>query len=215
MARGWQHKRRKRRRVLLLLAAFILLFALFYSAERALSPALQTAAMQRAHTLAMAAMTEAIRDQIALNPGVGDYQQLMYIERDLEGRITLMVMDTQMLNRLISNVVLDAEQRLELLGKQHLTLPLLALTGSPLFAGAGPDLRFSFRMSSAPLLTLEDEFTEAGVNQTRHRIYVELTADLRVVAPFSQAEERVTATVLLAEGIILGYTPDTYVNLGK
>lgn len=215
MARGWYDKKRKRRRLLFLAVWLLLLLFLFYSAELALSPALQITALQRAHSLTLAAMSEAIRDQIALTPGVGDYQQLMYIERDKEGRITLMVMDTQLLNRLVSNVVLDAESRLEDLSKQHITLPLLSLTGSRLFAGFGPDVPFSFRVSSAPTLTLQDEFTDAGVNQTRHRIYIELSADLKIVAPFSQAEERVTATVLLAEGIILGYTPDTYVTLGE
>jgi len=214
MARGWYNRKRRRRRALLVTAVLILLTGLFYKAEMRLAPAMQTAALQKAHTMAMAAMTEAIRDQVTLNPGVGDYQQLMYIERDSEGRITLMVMDTQLLNRLISNVVLDAEQRLEQLTKQSLSLPLLSLTGSQLFSGMGPDVRFSFRMSSAPVLQLKDEFTEAGVNQTRHRIYVELTTQLRVIAPFTRAEESVTATVLLAEGIIVGYTPDTYVNIG-
>jgi len=213
MARGW-HSRRRRRRALLITAVLILCVALFFMAERRLAPAMQTAALQQSHTLAMAAMSEAIRDQIALNPGVGDYQQLMYVERDDNGRITLMVMDTQLMNRLISSVVLDSEQRMLQLTKQRLTLPLLSLTGSQIFAGMGPEVRFSFRMSSAPELLLKDEFTDAGVNQTRHRIYVELTTRLRVIAPFSRAEETVTATVLLAEGIIVGYTPDTYVNIG-
>ena len=67
----------------------------------------------------------------------------------------------------------------------------------------------------APQAELRDSFTAAGVNQTRHSIYLELSCGIRVISPFSRQELLVSTTMLLAEGIIVGYVPDTYLSIDQ
>ena len=62
-------------------------------------------------------------------------------------------------------------------------------------------------------MTMEDSFLSAGVNQTLHSIYLHVETDIRIIVPFSNQTVKAKTDLLLAEGIIVGYTPDTYLSL--
>ena len=208
--RGGGDPRRRLKRRLLLVLGFSA--ALLVGLEMLLAPAVAVLAAQRSRTLALTAMTQAVQAQTAASAAV-DYSQLMRVELDGEGRVTLLVTDTQLLNQLTSAVILDATQRLEALSQQRYTLPLGSLLGGVLLSGAGPPVAFRFTALGAPRAELEDSFHSAGVNQTRHSIYLNLSCDIRVVAPFSRQELTVSSRMLLAEGVIVGYVPDTYLSV--
>lgn len=209
----WGRSRRRSRAGGKLVLALLILLSLFILLERQLAPLIEQEAAKEAYNLAFAAINKSIARQIEAYAGLSDYQRLMHIERDDSGRITLLAPDTMLLNSLVNAVALDVEQSLDEAAGSKFSLPLGAATGSKLLAALGPDLRFGFRAAAAPQVTVVDDFISAGINQVRHRIYVQVETKLRVIAPFAREDEKVTATVLLAEGIIVGYTPDTYVNI--
>ena len=66
-------------------------------------------------------------------------------------------------------------------------------------------------------VTVEDEFEEAGINQTRHRLYMHVEGEMRVVMPLMPSRVKVAVQVPIAEGIIVGDVPFSYLNvrLGK
>lgn len=196
---------------LLLLLPFLLAVVLFI--EWQMAPLIGTVALQQAHSKTLAAMTQAVGDQIRAEAESLDYQQLMHIERDSEGRITLLVPDTMRLNAFIADVVVNIESAMEALMHQKISLPLGAVSGSALLADLGPEIKYGFRYQGLPRVEVEDDFVSAGINQVRHRIYLRVESDIRVVVPFTSNTSTVSATVLLSEGIIVGYTPDTYVSL--
>lgn len=195
--------------LLLTLAALLMLLA-----EHSLSPLLLIAGQEQARTRALAALTAAAQRQIA-QTGAGDYRQLVTVERDEAGRVTLLLPDTALYNALIDGITLDAAASLEELSRQRLSLPAGAVTGSALLSGMGPELRFRLRVLGTPTVRVRDELTTAGINQVRHRIWLEVGAELRLLAPFSRETASVTAEVLLAEGVIVGCTPETYVALSR
>jgi sporulation protein YunB len=209
----WKRAKRRRRSGGKLILALLLLLSLFVFVERQFSPLVEAAAGKEAHNLAFAALQQSIARQIAGYTDASDYQKLVHIERDSDGRITLLAPDTMLMNDLINKIALDVEQTLDQASGSKFSLPLGALSGSKLLATTGPDLRFGFRIVAAPRVNIFDDFTSAGINQVRHRIYVNVEADLRVIAPLARQDETVSASVLLSEGIIVGYTPDTYVNI--
>ena len=61
---------------------------------------------------------------------------------------------------------------------------------------------------------LRTEFVEAGINQTLHRIYLEVRCNVNILTPYDTISETITNQVLLTEGVIIGNIPDTYYNLG-
>ena len=60
---------------------------------------------------------------------------------------------------------------------------------------------------------LRTEFVEAGINQTLHRIYLEVRCNVNILTPYNTFSETVTNQILLTEGVIIGNIPDTYYNL--
>jgi len=102
---------------------------------------------------------------------------------------------------------------MENISRQKLSVPLGAITGSRIFSGWGPDINFRAAAEAAASVRVEDSFLSAGINQTLHSVYLHISVDLQVIAPLSRDSITVDSTVLLAEAVIVGYTPDTYVVL--
>ena len=60
---------------------------------------------------------------------------------------------------------------------------------------------------------MKSEFISAGINQTMHKIYLQIDCKVIIVTPFSQIEEKITNQILIAEAIILGNVPNSFYNL--
>lgn len=60
---------------------------------------------------------------------------------------------------------------------------------------------------------MKSEFKEQGINQTLHRVYLQVVCEVSVVTPYDSISERITNQVLIAENIIVGKIPNTYYNL--
>lgn len=57
------------------------------------------------------------------------------------------------------------------------------------------------------------EFVSAGINQTRHRIYMRLSARVRIVIPTGARDVEVLSFAPIAETVIIGRVPDSFVNV--
>jgi len=184
-------------------------------AEEQFSPVIGTVASQKAYALALTSINQSVQAELGKQGDDVEYSQIMHLERDDDGRIVMMSPDTMLINRLVADIMLSVDESLADLTDQSISIPLGVVTGSSLLASLGPDINVSFIISATPEAKVMDEFISAGINQTRHRIYVEITAQVAVVVPFDQKLIDVTATILLAEGIIVGYTPDTYLSINS
>ncbi len=57
-----------------------------------------------------------------------------------------------------------------------------------------------------------NEFISAGINQTKHLIKVKVTTALGVVLPVRGDLEDIVTEVPIAESVIVGDVPDTYLD---
>ena len=94
-------------------------------------------------------------------------------------------------------------------------LPLGTLTGQPLLSGAGPRVRVSVDSVGEVTADYANSFTSAGVNQTLHRVCLDIHATVRLFLPGEVLPVSVSSSVCVAETVIVGETPDTYLNLDK
>lgn len=211
----WGVAVKKRKRLgfgikLLLLAACIL--ALSIIAESRFGPVIESEAIQQVSIVASSKMSAAINRQIAVYEDAGNYHSLMHIERDDQGKIVLMAADTLLINTLINALIIDINSSLRNLDEEELHIPLMVGTGSKMLSSWGPDVPVRITGIATPDINLTDSFVSAGINQVKHSIYLEVAAELRVAVPFSQDTCSVSTRVLLAEGIIIGDIPDTFVQ---
>lgn len=195
-----------------LLIVICLLIGLLMFAEKQLAPVLDALAVQQAHSTALVALEAAVQQTLALHPEYHDYQQLITLEKDSNGHVAVMIPNTMRLNELVSDTLLDVDQKWAALQRQYVSIPIGTLSGSRVLAGLGPDIHLRFSAFAAPTLSLKDEFTSAGINQTQHRIWLDISAEIQVSAPFRREKVDVTSSILLAESLIVGPIPETYVN---
>ncbi len=115
-------------------------------------------------------------------------------------------------NRILSETVITTLDLLNNTEKTTFDIPLGEVLGSYLFATYGP--RIPVRLISAGKVTskLHDTFEEAGINQVRHKIYLQIITDMRIIIPFISSAINMDITVPIADAIYPGEVPDTVIQ---
>lgn len=87
------------------------------------------------------------------------------------------------------------------------------LHGTKILSGRGPDVPIKMATVGNVETDLVSQFSQAGINQTRHRIYLNVKCTVTILTPFDSIEQKITNQVLIAEAVIVGEVPSTYYNL--
>lgn len=80
-------------------------------------------------------------------------------------------------------------------------------------SGKGPGVPIRVSTIGNVETDLRSEFTHQGINQTLHRVYLQVVCEVSILTPFEDITEKITNQVLLAENVIIGNIPETYYNL--
>lgn len=193
-----------------LLLAGLLLLALFLWLERNLTQVMLTLADARAQVMAVQALNEAAEEII--QQGVS-YESLVDVSLGSDGSVRLLQANAAGMNRLASQASLLAQEKLDALENQSVSVPLGSALGVALLSGMGPDIRVSILPVGAVVTQFATEFTSAGINQTRHRVFLTMRAQVRLVLPAGASVVEAVTQVAVAESIIVGDVPDSYVNV--
>ena len=87
-----------------------------------------------------------------------------------------------------------------------------SFTGSKLLAGRGPGVKIQISPIGNVETDLKTEFTSQGINQTLHRVYLQVKCKSNILTPFKDIEKEITNQVLLIENVIVGNIPNNYYN---
>ena len=116
------------------------------------------------------------------------------------------------INEIISDIPIKIQDELNKVENSKFNISLGSFTGSRLLSGRGPQIEIKMSTIGNLDTDLRSEFTQAGINQTLHKIYLQVDCQVVILTPFDTIEEKIANQVLLAEAIIVGTTPDTYYN---
>ena len=200
-------RRRRRLRRLLLLA--LLLSAALLLTERNFRPLVFALAQARSAAMATKVLSAAVDE--ALGDGVA-YDDLMNVRMDERGQVALLSANTMRMNRLAQSAGAAAQRMLEQMSSERVTVPLGAALGLTMLAGSGPEIPVSIVPVGSVTTDFNTEFEACGINQTRHKVYLTLTASIRIVIPTGARTTEVTVNVLAAESIIVGAVPEGFVG---
>jgi sporulation protein YunB len=92
-------------------------------------------------------------------------------------------------------------------------IPIGNFTGNELLAGRGPKIEVKIVPVGSVSTDYKTEFISTGINQKRHRIYLEIKSKMTIVAPFTNKTVEVINNVNVAETVLIGNVPDTFYNL--
>ena len=205
--------RRRRRARRLVLVLLLLLIALLL-ADRNVKPLVFALAQARSAAMASQVLSGALAE--ALGDGVG-YDDLMNVRMDDRGQVALLSANTVRMNRLADKAGEAALRRLQSMSSERVSVPLGAALGMTIFAGSGPRIPVSIVPIGSIATDFATEFEACGINQTRHKVYLRVSASIRIVIPTGARTTQVSANMLVAESIIVGAVPESFVgyNLGE
>ena len=87
-----------------------------------------------------------------------------------------------------------------------------SFTGFKLLSGKGPGVPIRISSIGNVETDLRSEFTSQGINQTLHRVYLQVGCEVRILTPYEDITEKIKNQVLIAENVIVGRIPNTYYN---
>lgn len=203
---------RKRGWLRWLLIAGLLLAAGLIAMEQNLSQTMLDMAFARAYSMAVETINRAVKEVTA--QGV-TYEELIDAQTDAQGRISMLRANTMRMNELAARTALLAEEELNSAENQFVEIPLGAALGVRFLSGFGPRLEVQILPVGAVHTSFDTEFETAGINQTRHKIFLNLRATVSLIVPTGSQLVEVTSTVPIAESIIVGEVPDSFVDVNN
>ncbi len=195
-----------------LILVVLLLTAAVIAMEQNLSQTMLDMAFARAYSMAVETINRAVKQAMA--QGV-TYEELIDAQMDAQGRVSMLRANTMRMNELASQTALLAERELGSAENQVVEIPLGAALGVSFLSGFGPRLEVQILPVGAVHTSFDTEFETAGINQTRHKIFLNLRATVSLIVPTGSQLVEVTSTVPIAESIIVGEVPESFVDVNN
>lgn len=155
---------------------------------------------------------DAIAKQIA--DGIIQYDRIVFFEKDLDGRITALKTNMSEINRLKTDILNIINDEILALDTADIGIPLGNFFLPELLSGKGPVIPvnvLSIRNSDA---AFSSNFVQAGINQTLHQLIMTVSVDVSILVLGETSGFTITSEVVVAETIIVGSVPNTYLQTG-
>lgn len=183
--------------------------AVFWTMETHLKPTLLTIAETKATLLATQSINNVISESV--NLGINP-QKLVNVTLDSRGRVVLIQSNTMEFNKIAADTTIKVQNILKEIGEEKITIPMGQILGSQLLASVGPNITVTIIPIGTVQVKVVDKFEQAGINQTRHMVYLIATTQIRIVVPLVSKSISVNTQVPIAEYVVVGEVPSTYVQ---
>ena len=144
----------------------------------------------------------------------GDYdgESFVSFEKDADGEISAISSNMARINALSAEIldrVVGATENRTL----DVRIPLGNLTGISLLMGRGPGVPVEILMLTSSRVAFHNSVVTAGINQTKHQLNLAVIVDIDVLIPWGTESTQVVTEVMIADTVIVGKVPETYLNL--
>lgn len=199
---------KKRKYFVLMLISFVFLgYGLFF-AEKIIKPSIASMGEIKAKSMVVQVVNEVIRSRYE---SLGGFEDVLNIKVDERGKVTLIEANSAVMNKLSYDLAWEIQQGLKTIEQERLKVPLGSIFGNQIFSQTGPYVSLKILPLGTARIVFNTELTEAGINQTKYKVYIDVFNSAKVIVPFSNKDISVQTTLLIAEAIILGDIPDSYI----
>lgn len=172
--------------------------------------------LELAQTQVTNTTSDLINDAISkqITNGNIQYDRLVYFEKDLNGRITALKTNMSEVNRLKTDILNLINDDILAQDSQQLGVPLGSLIFPEFLSGRGPSIPvriLSIRNSDA---RFQSEFSQAGINQTLQKLQMDVCVDVTIFVLGQTGSFTVDTQMVVAETVIVGDVPDTFLQSG-
>ena len=199
---------RRRWMVVLLLLALLVPMAVM---RMRLFPMVEELAVTRVTNQTARHINDAIDAQI--RDGVVDYSNMVLLEKDDTGAVTALKTNISEMNALKTRILDTVNEEILQLNVEEIGVPIGNLLVPALFSGRGPYLPVKVLTVRSSEAAFSNQFTQAGINQTLHQIIMTITIDMTIVTPAGTEQVDTSSQVVVAETVIVGTVPESYLAI--
>lgn len=171
-------------------------------------PLIKSVAKSQAQTFSTNVINQVVLDELSRLDI--DYSDIVDIQKDNDGKILALSTDMKKVNSLKSTVTMSIQDKIATMDKQEVKIPLGTFSGTELLNGHGPKISVRVSMSGGVVTDFKSEFVAAGINQTKHRLYLDVVTDALALIPGYPVDITVSTSFLIAETIIVGDVPTLF-----
>lgn len=179
--------------------------------DSALRPAVTTLAQAKTENVVTGIINDAVTETLSAEAVA--YQDLVTLERDSSGQVALLSTNSAKMNALRTQILQMVLDKVDSLDSRALGIPLGSITGLSTASDWGPDLPVQVLAAATPTAEFRNVFTSEGINQTLHQVMLDVQVEITLLIPGGKTETQVSAEVCVAETLLLGQVPDTYLEL--
>lgn len=204
-------KNKIKTRILLIIAIIIINFTIFiYIFDKTVMPTVMAVADAEMRARATEIVNRAIINEYSRQ---FNYDEVIRVDKDSDGNIVMLKADTLKMNKIACDVALEAQKELVKLGDIGIKIPIGYISRNNILSYYGPRITIKMQPIGIVETKYSSEFESAGINQTRHKIYVKVKTTVRVIIPLKSNDIEVSNEIPIAETIIVGKTPNTAIGL--
>lgn len=204
----------KRKRCLILLITVLLFISILVAIMSAkMRPVLVQMATAAATDEVTIIVNKAVAEKMA--DGSMDYEDLVTLEKDAKGNVTALVTNVAKINTLQAEITSCIIYKLNETDTTLVKIPIGNLIGGAMFSGRGPDIPVKIVSLTGVTTTFSNDFSSAGINQTRHVIMLNVDLILEVLIPGGVETIPMGTEVSVAETVIVGEVPNTYADFNS
>ncbi len=193
--------------ILILISVIITLAVVYYN--NTISPLVIDLAESEIKKITVNAITDGT---IKLKTYEAFYNDFYSYERNAEGEIILVKANTSNINLISIYAQKELQKSINRLENKKISIPAGAFTGSSWLADKGKGITINVMPIGAVETKINSYFFNEGINQTLHRLVLRVTSTVRVVVPIKAEDVTITTDILLAEDVIAGRVPESYVT---
>lgn len=140
--------------------------------------------------------------------GKFDYEDIIKVEKDSAGTIKMINADTIKLNELATDVAIESQRDIKEVGSIGVKMPIGYITKNNIMSYWGPSITVKMEPVGRVEVTYDSIFESAGINQTRHRILVNVKTNLKIILPLQSKEVEVVNQIPISDTVIVGDVPN-------
>ena len=152
-------------------------------------------------------------EQASLIMNKYEYDDIITLIRDNDGNIKMLQTNIKSVNEITSDIPNNIVHELENKENSNISIYLGSILGLKILSAQGPKINVKIASVGNVETNLKSQFIAQGINQTLHRIYLELACEVSILTPYDTITEKITNQILIAESVLVGNVPDSYYNL--
>jgi len=194
-----------------LISISLIFIGLAVIVDLSLSPLIETANTYECSNIVTAIINNAVNEELSRTDI--SYSNLVDLTSNTDGEVVSVESNIVNINLLKTGVSERIEREMQRMSMIDIAIPIGTITGLQFLQGKGFDIGISLIPMGHSVTRIISEFSEAGINQTRHRIIVDISARVEAIVPGYSSEVTVHTAIVAAETIIIGRVPEAYTHV--